>query len=61
MTVEINIIERALQIARAGNCVNWNDVAKKLKAEGHGSVEAHLSGPSLRKQLNALCEASRTR
>jgi hypothetical protein len=61
MSSEINIIERALQIAREGACLNWNEVAKKLKSEGHGSVEAHLSGPSLRKQINALCEANRIR
>ena len=59
MSSEVNIIERAMQIARSGTCLNWSEVAKKLKAEGHGSVEAHFSGPTFRKQITALCEASR--
>lgn len=59
MSSEVNIIERAMQIARAGNCLNWSEVARKLKSEGHSGVEAHFSGTSLRKQITALCEASR--
>ena len=59
MSGDINIIERAMQIARGGACLNWSEVAKKLKSEGHSAVEAHFSSPSLRKQITALCEASR--
>ena len=54
-------LERAFELARSGSCATVQDIRRKLKSEGYDQVEAHLSGPSLGKQLRRLCEeATRT-
>jgi hypothetical protein len=55
-----SIIERAFELARSGRCHNVAEVSAKLKQERYESVEAHLAGPSIRKELRRICaEASR--
>jgi hypothetical protein len=49
-----NIIERAFQLARSGECRALGDIHAVLKREGFLHVQAHLDGPSLRRQLNSL-------
>lgn len=49
-------IERAFQLARAGDHPSVSDILKQLKAEGL-SV-AQIEGESLRRQLRELCKAS---
>ncbi|TPG13674.1 hypothetical protein [Sphingomonas oligophenolica] len=51
-------IERAYQLARSGSCGSVDDVRRSLVAEGHDSVLAHLSGPTIRRALAALCKSA---
>ena len=53
-------IERAYELARSGRCHSVAEVSSRLKQERYDSVEAHLAGPSIRRELRRLCsEASR--
>jgi hypothetical protein len=52
-------LERAFTLARSGECANLNDIRAKLKSENHDQVDAHLAGPSIKRQLTKLCEANR--
>lgn len=45
-------VERAFQLVRDGSCRSLDDLRRKLKAEGHEGVYAHIAG-SLGKQLKA--------
>ena len=58
MTIQTTV-ERAFELARSGSCATVQDIRRKLKSEGYDQVEAHLSGPSLGKQLRRLCEEAR--
>ena len=49
-------VERAFQLAKAGQCASINDIMRKLKSEGY--IE-RLVGSSLIKQLKAMISASR--
>jgi hypothetical protein len=46
----ITIIERAFQVAP--ECGSVEEVKRRLMREGYFSVQAHLSGPRIRAQLN---------
>jgi hypothetical protein len=51
-----NIVERAYQLARSGDCAGILEIRKQLEAEGFSNVTAHLAAaPSLRKALTQLC------
>lgn len=52
-------LERAFALAQSGDYANLNEIRAKLKAEQHDQVDAHLAGPSIKKQLNKLCETNR--
>lgn len=52
-------IERAFELARSGGCDNLPAMIAILKGERHESVEAHLAGPSIRKDLKRVWEAAR--
>jgi hypothetical protein len=56
---EPTTLERAFALARSGRCTSVQDIRLSLKRERFDNVEAHLSGPSLSRQLRALCEAAR--
>ena len=47
-------IERAYELAQFGPCESVDDVRAQLKRERHESVESHLSGPTIGRQLRAL-------
>ncbi len=47
-------IERAYELAQFGSCETLNDLRAQLKREHHESVEDHLSGPTIARQLRAL-------
>lgn len=49
-------LERAFALARSGECASLADIRARLKAEQHDQVDAHLAGPSIRRQLTRLCE-----
>lgn len=52
------LMERAFDIARDGNCANFQGLKMALAKEGFSNVDAELVGPSLRKQLSALIRNS---
>ncbi|HEY1607390.1 MAG TPA: hypothetical protein VGF77_17525 [Allosphingosinicella sp.] len=49
-------LERAFALARSGRCTTVADIRLALKRERFDNVEAHLAGPSLVRQLRAICE-----
>lgn len=51
-------VERAFDLARLGGCRTLPDIAAILKGEHHDSVDAHLAGPSIRRDLRRLWEAA---
>jgi hypothetical protein len=50
-------VERAFELASSGACDNLPDIVATLKGERHESVDAHLAGPSIRKDLRRAWEA----
>lgn len=50
-------VERAFELARSGRCDNLPAIVAALKGERHESVDAHLAGPSIRKDLRKVWEA----
>jgi hypothetical protein len=52
-------LERAFALARSGRCASVQEIRAALKRERFDNVEAHLSGPSLARQLRALCDEAR--
>lgn len=50
------LMERAFELARESSCKDVDEIRRKLTAENYGSVEAHLGGTTIRKQLRALIE-----
>jgi len=52
------IVERAYQIARAGQAAGLGELKAKLKSEGYFNVAGQLTGPVLQKALHELCAAS---
>ncbi len=52
-------LERAFELARSGECANIAEIRTRLKRERFDSVEAHLQGPSINRQLRQLCDAAR--
>ena len=49
------IVERAFALARSGECDGVSDVRRRLKDEQLSSIDAHLAGPSIKRQLSQLC------
>ena len=52
-------LERAFALARTGDYATVADIRQRLRAERFDLVDAHLAGPSLARQLRALCEHAR--
>ena len=50
-------VERAFELASSGTCDNLPDIVARLKGERHEAVDAHLAGPSIRKDLRRAWEA----
>jgi hypothetical protein len=48
-------VERAYDLARNGPCSSLDDIRRTLEQERYASVNAHLSGPTIRRQLRQLC------
>jgi hypothetical protein len=51
-------VERAFELARSGACDSLPAIVAVLKGERHESVDAHLAGPSIRKDLRRIWEAA---
>ncbi len=56
MNYPLSTLERAFELARSGECSSTADIRARLKQERFDSVEAHLQGSSINRQLRALCE-----
>lgn len=52
-------LERAFTLARSGTFATVEEIRGQLKRERFDQVEAHLSGPSITRQLRALCDEAR--
>ena len=52
-------IERANQLARGGTCRTVEEITRQLKQEGQDSVDAHLGGSSIRRELRQICSQIR--
>lgn len=53
-------LERAFQLAKSGRFSSVADLRRQLKAENYPSVEEHLAGGSIRRQLKDLIVQSKT-
>jgi hypothetical protein len=51
-------VERAFELARLGGCRTMPEIVAILKGERHDCVDAHLAGPSIRRDLKRLWEAA---
>jgi hypothetical protein len=49
------IMERAFELARAGECAGLTQIKRALVLEGFENVQSQISGPTLSKQLTDLC------
>lgn len=50
----MNTVERALELARRGECRSITELEKQLRREGYSAVADHLAGYGIRKQLRGL-------
>ena len=48
-------IERALDLARSGQCRSVSEIIRRLPPEDRGIIEAYLNEPSARRELILLC------
>ena len=59
MTLRPTALERAFALAQSGDCAGPGEIKAQLKQEGF-SVD-QVSGPTLMRQLRALCAKARER
>ena len=59
MSLPTSTLERAFELARSGECATVADIRLRLKRERFDSVEAHLQGQSIQRQLRRLCDEAR--
>ena len=52
-------LERAFELARGPECQSLVDIKRALTGERYTNVQAHLTGPLIRKQLRDLMNADR--
>ncbi|MFW2829093.1 hypothetical protein [Sphingomonas sp. ID0503] len=52
-----DIVARAFELAGLGTCRTLDDLRRQLRREGYESIDAHLSAPTMRRQLKALLTA----
>jgi hypothetical protein len=56
-----NIIERAFQLARSGECRTLGEIHQRLRREQYSQTSEHLSGRLIKAQLSKLMEQARGR
>jgi hypothetical protein len=54
------IIERAFELAQSGTCQSLDELRSQLKRERYESVDSHMAGPTLGRQLRKLFQERRT-
>ena len=59
MSDSITTVERAFEIARSGASLSIEGLKRRLKREGYDSVDAHLTGASIKRELTKLIKGSR--
>jgi hypothetical protein len=60
MSDTLSTVERAFEIARSGVSPSIDDLKRRLKREGYDSVDAHLMGASIKRELTLLIKRPRT-
>lgn len=50
-------VERAYELARAGEAPDFAALKARLKADGYRAVDALLGSPSIQRHLQAICTA----
>lgn len=61
MDSEKSTLERAFELAREGRCHSIADIRRALTRENYNNVQAHLTGPTIARQMKALIDAARVR
>lgn len=56
-----NTVEHAFHLARSGEVRSMDELRRELKRQGHESVEEHLAGGAIRKQLAEVLRDARSR
>jgi hypothetical protein len=56
--VRPSTVERAFELASLGGCRTVPEIVAILKGERHDCVDAHLAGPSIRRDLRRVWEAA---
>lgn len=56
-----NIIERAYELGRSGQCRSISELEKRLKREGFSAVQEHLGGLGTRREMRAIFADVRAR
>ncbi len=58
---ETGVVERAFELARTGSYTSVTGMRRRLKTEGftESSIEQHLGGAGVRKNLRDACKAAR--
>ena len=56
-----NILERAFELARSGECAGMLDIRRRLIREGYCENARLLQGQDLRRQLKTLCDEASKR
>ena len=56
-----NIIERAYELGRTGQCRSISELENRLKREGYSAVQEHLVGLGLRREMRAIFADVRAR
>ena len=57
--MQLHTLERAFELAKAGECASIDDIRRRLKAEQYSQVDAHLAGSAVRRQLLELCKEAK--
>jgi hypothetical protein len=58
MTRTDDVIARAFELARSGDCKTINEIRRKLEREGYIAVTEHFGSQSLKRQLVKLMKVS---
>lgn len=59
MQDERNTVVQAFALARSGRFSSVEEIERELRREGFHSVQQHLSGPTMKRQLRELISESR--
>ena len=59
MNDRLTTVERAYEIARTGECLSLDELVRQLKSEQYEAVDAHTSGPTIRRDLRQISQQAR--